>query len=80
MVRKLGDRLANAASKVEEVVSVYDEIALELARSEREALDRVRKRITAQQLGEAFADIFSAAYKPKLVEDAVAENAHRVRA
>lgn len=52
-------------------MSVYDEIALELARSEREALDKVRKRIASQQLGEAFltspAD-FSTGYIPKLGE------------
>jgi hypothetical protein len=54
MVREIGNRLADAAPEVEEGMSVYDEIALELARSEREALAKVHKRITEQQLGEAF--------------------------
>lgn len=36
---------------------IWDEIALELARIEREAFDAVRRRIAARQLGEAWIDL-----------------------
>jgi hypothetical protein len=38
-------------------MTVADEITLELARLQREAIARVRRRIAAQQLGEAFIDL-----------------------
>jgi hypothetical protein len=34
-----------------------DDITLELARIEREAMERIRQRIASQQLGEAFEGI-----------------------
>jgi hypothetical protein len=36
---------------------VSDEITLELARLEREAIEKVRKRMRALQLGEAWRDL-----------------------
>lgn len=43
---------------------MWDEIALELARVEREAFDAVRHRIAARQLGEAWVGLFA---KPETV-------------
>lgn len=39
-------------------MSVYEDIALDLARIERQALDAVRARIASRQLGEAWVDLF----------------------
>lgn len=36
---------------------MWDEIALEIARTEREAFDAVRRKIASQQLGEAWVDL-----------------------
>lgn len=38
-------------------MNVHDEIILELARLEREAIAKVRKRMSEQQLGLAFIDL-----------------------
>jgi hypothetical protein len=38
-------------------MNVHDEIILELARLEREAVAKVRKRMSEQQLGLAFRDL-----------------------
>lgn len=38
-------------------MNVWDEIALEVARTEREAFDAVRRKIAARQLGEAFVNL-----------------------
>lgn len=38
-------------------VMMYEEITIELARLERAAFDAVRKRMSEQQLGEAWADL-----------------------
>ncbi len=37
---------------------MWDDIALEIARTEREAFDAVRRKIASQQLGEAWVDLF----------------------
>lgn len=34
----------------------YDDVVLEMARTHREALERIHAKITADQLGEAFID------------------------
>jgi len=39
------------------LLDIHDEITLELARLERRALEAVRKRMTEQQLGEAWIDL-----------------------
>lgn len=39
------------------LMSLHDEITLELARLQRAALERVRKRTAEQQLGEAWKDL-----------------------
>lgn len=36
---------------------MYEEIALEISRVERECFERVRSKIAAQQLGEAWVDL-----------------------
>lgn len=46
-------------------MNVHEEITLELARLEREAVAKVRKRMSTQQLGLAFENLF-AGYFSKL--------------
>jgi len=45
------------AQDFEMLLDIHDEITLELARLERRALEAVRKRMTEQQLGEAWIDL-----------------------
>ena len=47
---------------------MYDEITLELARLERAAFESVRKRLSKQQLGEAWTDLVAreAGFEPAI--------------
>lgn len=49
---------------------LHEEVALELARLEREVWDRVRRRTAAQQLGEAWKGIEDATRNDQATEPA----------